>query len=201
MTLSAFGITVEHSAAWYGEIFRETDGIDDTGPVLHLANTPLILGDRDMYASQTRQLMRPRDAILCVVNLPSLPIILAAGGESVNAAAGWSLWGANDIPFNGVPNSQSSLRKAIIVRERVFDMIVFFGAPAPTAPQVREIEGILATVRIDTGKEFRGERLDQYFESAAASRIQDEVRRDVLARDARHMSAEEATERRAAFSG
>jgi hypothetical protein len=200
MTLSAFGITVEHPAAWYGEIFRETDGIDDTGPVLHLANTPLILGDRDMYASQTRQLMRPRDAIVCVVNLPSLPSILAAGGERADAAAGWSLWGANDIPFNGVPNHQSSLRKAIIVAERVFDMIVFFGAPAPSARQVREIEGILATVRIDVGNKAAGERLDQYFESAAASRIHDEVRRDVLARDAHHMSAEEATELRAAFS-
>ena len=201
MTLSAFGITVEHSATWYGEIFRETDGIDDTGPVLHLANTPLILGDRDMYASQTRQLMRPRDAILCVVNQPSLPNLVAAGGERVAATAGWSLWGANDIPFNGVSNRQSSLRKALLVGERVFDLIVFFGAPAPTAGLVHEIEGILATVRIDVAKTLRGGRLEQYFETAAATRIQGEVRRAVLARDMPHMSQQEAAERGAAFAG
>jgi hypothetical protein len=199
MTLSAFGITVEQPAGWYGEIFRETDGIDDTGPVVHLANTPLILGDRDMYASQTRQLMRAGDAIVCIVNLPSLPNILAAGGERVGAATGWSLWGANDIPFHGVPNHQSSLRKAIVVGERAFDLIAFFGAPAPTSQLVGEIEAVLGSVRVDVARLVRGERLEQYFDAAAAARIQNEVRRDVLARDARHMSPQEAAERRAAL--
>lgn len=199
MTLSAFGITVEQPAGWYGEIFRETDGIDDTGPVVHLANTPLIVGDRDMYASQTRQLMRTGDAIVCIVNLPSLPNILAAGGERVGPARGWSLWGANDIPFHGVPNHQSSLRKAIVVGERAFDLIAFFGATAPTPQLVGEIEAILGTIRVDVGQRVRGERLEQYFEAAAASRIQSEVRRDLLARDERHMSTQEAAERRAAF--
>jgi hypothetical protein len=199
MTLSAFGITVEQPAGWYGEIFRETDGIDDTGPVVHLANTPLILGDRDIYASQTRQLMRAGDAIVCVVNLPSLPNILAAGRGRVGAARGWSLWGANDIPFHGVPNHQSSLRKAIVVGERAFDLIAFFGAPAPTPELVREIEEILVTVRVDVAKRLRGERLEQYFDTAAAARIQSDVRRDVFARDARHMSTQEAAEQSAAF--
>jgi hypothetical protein len=199
MTLSAFGITVEQPAGWYGEIFRETDGIDDTGPVVHLANTPLILGDRNMYASQTRQLMRTGDAIVCIVNLPSLPNILAAGGERVGSGRGWSLWGANDIPFNGVPNHQSSLRKAIVVGQRAFDLIAFFGAAAPTPELVRSIEAMLGTVRVDVAKRVRGERLDQYFEVDAALRIQADVRRDVLDRDMRHMSTQEAAERGAAF--
>jgi hypothetical protein len=199
MTLSAFGITVEQPVGWYGEIFRETDGIDDTGPVVHLANTPLILGDRDGYASQTRQLMRAADAIVCIVNLPSLPNILAAGGERVGVGRGWSLWGANDIPFNGVPNHQSSLRKAIVVGQRAFDLIAFFGATAPAAQLVRDIEAILGTVRVDIAKRVRGERLDQYFDVASATRIQADVRREVLARDMPHMSTQEAEERSAAF--
>jgi hypothetical protein len=198
-TLSDYGIELGLPAGWYGEIFRNTNHIADTGPTVHLANTPLILGDRNGYADEIRQVMRPGDAIVCVWNLPSLPNIIAVGGETVSPAQGWSLQGASDTPFHGVEDTQSSLRKAIHVAERVFDLIAFFGARPPPPRLVREIDSILATVRIDVSQRARGDRLEQYFSAADAVRIHEEVRREAWARYAPYASSEEVEEHRLAF--
>ncbi len=74
--------------------------------------------------------MRPGDAIVCAWNMPSLPHLLALGGErSVRRAvvAGRQ----DDATFEGVGAGRSSLRKAIIVGERLFDLVAFFGADPP----------------------------------------------------------------------
>jgi hypothetical protein len=195
--LSAYGITLKYPLGWFGDSFRETDGTDDSGPVIHLGNTPLILGDRNGYAGQARQLLRPTDAVVCILNLPSMPNILAIKeAESVGPAGGWSLTGAIDTPFNGVGNNQSSLRKMFRVGERVFDMIAFFGSPAPPADRVREIEMILQTVRVEVTPR-QGERLEQYFSAGAAVRIHDELRGQIWERDKGMASPAERAEHQA----
>ena len=150
--LSDFGIELTLPAGWYGQIFRDTDSVMDTGPLVHFANSPLILGDRNGYAGPTRQTMRPGDAIVCAWNMPSLPHLLALGGERVGPTRGWSLAGADDATFEGVGDGRSSLRKAIIVGERLFDLVAFFGADPPPPALVGEVDGILATVRIDVSQ-------------------------------------------------
>ena len=130
-TLSDFGISLTLPDGWYGEIFRVMDGVHDSGPLVHFANSPLILGDRNGFAGPARQTMRPGDAIVCVWNMPSLPQLIAMGGERVGPTQGWSLLDASDATFEGVGADQSSLRKAILVGERIFDLVAFFGAHPP----------------------------------------------------------------------
>ena len=180
--LSGYGIELTLPSSWYGEIFRDVDELHDTGPTVHLANTPMILGDRNTYASQTRPIMRPDDAIVCVWNMPSLPNIMAASGEAAHPTRGWSLWGASDVSFEGVPDGHSSVRKGVRVGERVFDVVAFFGTEPPPARLMSEIESILATVRIDVSQRDRGERLEQFFSTAAAERIQKEMQSEARAR-------------------
>jgi hypothetical protein len=190
-TLSDFGITLSLPDGWYGEIFRVTDGVNDTGPLVHFSNSPLILGDRSGYAGPTRQTMRPGDAIVCAWNMPSLPHLVALGSERPGAAQGWSLLDAEDTSFEGVGPTQSSLRKTITVGERVFDLVGFFGAhPAPFR-LVREVDRILATVRIDVTPRARGNRIEQFFTSADAVRIQQDMRREMFELSAPHMTPAE----------
>jgi hypothetical protein len=198
--LSGYGISLEQPSGWYGEIFRDTDGIDDTGPVVHLANTPMIVGDHDLYASETRQIMRPTDAIVTIVNLPSLPNIVAAGAtQRLGPARGWSLRGADGTGFSGVATTQSSMRKTVHVAERVFDLVTFFGTPEPASDLVAAVNAILGTVRIDPSARDRGQRIEQYFSVGAAVRIHEEVRRAVWARDSAFAAADEVEEHRRAF--
>jgi hypothetical protein len=199
-TLSDYGIWLNLPDGWYGEIFRENDGVHDSGPVVHFANSPLILGDRNGYAGVARQTMRPGDVIVCVWNMPSLPqIILANGDEKLGPSVGWSLSGASDRRFEGVGNDQSSLRRSILVAERVFDLVAFFGSNPPRSRLVQAVDGILATVRIDIAQRERGDRLEQYFGAADALRIQGEVRRERFARRAPHMTPAELEAHRRAF--
>jgi hypothetical protein len=198
-TLSDFGIELTLPQGWYGEIFRTTDGVDDSGPIVHFANSPLILGERSGYAGPARQTMRPGDAIVCVWNMPSLPHLVAMGGERVSPNRGWDLLDASDATFEGVGPDRSSLRKTILVGERLFDLVAFFGVhPAPFR-LVREVEGILATVRIDAAPGPRGNRLEQYFSSSEAVRIHKEVRRQLYEIAEPHMTPEERAAHRAAF--
>ncbi|MBY0307417.1 MAG: hypothetical protein K2Q09_01620, partial [Phycisphaerales bacterium] len=62
---SDFGLELDVPDGWYGEIFRVDEPGDSGPPVLHVANTPLILGERNAYAAEARQAMRANDAILC----------------------------------------------------------------------------------------------------------------------------------------
>jgi hypothetical protein len=198
--LSDFGIQLVLPAGWYGEIYRDSDGIHDSGPVVHFANSPLILGDRNGYAGVARQTMRPGDVIVCVWNMPSLPqLILVSGGEKLSPTQGWSLAGANDTRFEGVGDRQSSLRRAILVGERVFDLVAFFGTDPPPRRLVAEVDAILATVRVDIAQRERGDRLEQYFGAADALRIQREVRREKFAARAPHMTPDELEAHRRAF--
>jgi len=178
--LSDFGISLTLPDGWYGEIFRVADGVHDSGPLVHFANSPLILGDRNGFAGPVRQTMRPGDVIVCVWNMPSLPHLIAMGSERVGPARGWSLLDASDATFEGVGADQSSLRKAIVVGERIFDLVAFFGAHPPPFRLVREVDGILATVRIDVSPGARGDRLEQFFTSADAVRIQKDMRREAF---------------------
>jgi hypothetical protein len=198
-TLSDYGITLTLPDGWYGEIFRVTDGVNDSGPLVHFANSPLILGERSGYAGPTRQTMRRGDAIVCVWNMPSLPHLIAAAGEQVSPAAGWSLLGASDATFEGVGATQSNLRKAILVGERVFDLVAFFGAHPPPFRLTRELDRILATVRIDVTPEAPGDRVEQYFNAADAVRTQQEVRRQMFELRAPDMSPAELEAHRLAF--
>jgi hypothetical protein len=183
--ISEFGISLTLPDGWAGEAFRETDEFVDSGPIVHVANTPVVLGDRDGYAGETRRSLRARDAVLCIVNLASLPGVLNAGGAERSAPdAGWSLRGASETPFNGVGNTQSSLRKAFRVGERVFDVIAFFGSPVPPSDVVQDLNAVLRTVRIDVSKRERVQRLEQYFSADAAVRINDERRAEVQRREA-----------------
>ena len=112
--------------------------------------------------------------------MPSLPQLIAMGGERVGPTQGWSLLDASDATFEGVGADQSSLRKAILVGERIFDLVAFFGAHPPPFRLVREVDGILATVRIDVSLGARGDRLEQFFTSADAVRIQKDMRREAF---------------------
>ena len=58
-SLSDFGIALTLPDGWYGEIFRVADGVNDSGPLVHFANSPLILGDRNGFAGLVRKTMRP----------------------------------------------------------------------------------------------------------------------------------------------
>jgi hypothetical protein len=200
-TLSGFGITIDQLPGWYGEIFRTEQPVD-SGPILHIANTPLILADRQPYAPAARERMRAGDAILCVVNFPSLPNILAAADtERLRPGQPWSLQGASDVAFSGVDSTHSSLRKAVRVADRAFDLIVFFGSTTPVADAVRDLEAMLKTMRIDVAPSTRGGRIEQYFSVADAVRTQDALRREIWARESNAASAEEVAEHQAAFPG
>jgi hypothetical protein len=202
-TISGFGLSIDPLPGWYGEIYRTVDGLADTGPIVHVANTPLILGDRDAYAPSARRTMREADAILCVVNLPSLPnIVTAEGVERKGAGEPWSLDGASSAPFSGVDNAHSSLRKGLQVGERAFDVIVFFGSTRPSVAVLRDLASMLKGVRVDL-KPPRGggEGVEQYFSVAAALRINDEIRRKMWARDSAYASADEVAEHASAFPG
>jgi hypothetical protein len=144
--------------------------------------------------------MRPGDVIVCVWNMPSLPqLILVSGGEKLSPTQGWSLAGANDTRFEGVGDRQSSLRRAILVGERVFDLVAFFGTDPPPRRTVAEVDAILATVRVDIAQRERGDRLEQYFGAADALRIQREVRREKFELRAPHMTPDELAAHRRAF--
>lgn len=198
--IADLGITVSVPSNWHGEILRLHDGVSDSGPILHVANTPLILGDTSGYATQTRQTMRVTDAILCVLNLPSLPHLLRADGvEQVGHSRRWSLAGASETPFNAVNTSQSSLRKAIRVGERVFDVIAFFGTPSPEPTLRKEVDAILGTVRADPAPPRPGSRIEQYFNTASALQIEKEVERELWERDSQYATSEEREEHAKAF--
>ena len=200
--VSDFGITIDLSSGWYGEIFRIIDGVADSGPTLHVANTPLILGDDNGYASLARQTMRETDAILCVLNLPSLPNIVTADGiEQVGPRQPWSLKGASEIPFTGVGGAHSSLRKSIRVGERIFDVVAFFGSPTPSSPLRRQLETMLSGLRVDLAPAQPGKRIEQFFSIAAAIQIHDDVRKELWTRDGPHASAEEVAEHASAYPG
>lgn len=199
-TISDFGITVSVPSNWHGEVFRLTDGLSDSGPIVHVANTPLILGDESGYATVTRQTMRVGDVILCVLNMPSLRhLVNAQGVEQVGNGRRWSLVGASETPFNAVSNGQSSLRKAIRVGERIFDVIAFFGTPTPDSGLRNELDAILGTVRVDRVPPKPGARIEQYFSISAAVQIQEEVGREIWERDSRYATNEEREEHARAF--
>ena len=54
-SLSDFGISLTLPDGGYGEIFRVADGVHDSGLLVHFANSPLILGDRNGFAGPVRQ--------------------------------------------------------------------------------------------------------------------------------------------------
>jgi hypothetical protein len=201
-TISDFGISLDLAPGWYGEVFRTVYGITETGPVLHAANTPLILTDQNGYAPVARQTLRSNDAILCIINLPSLPGLVT--GESLEQrrfGEGWSLSGADGTPFTGVPNTQSSLRKGVRVGERVFDLVAFFGSPTPQADVLSQLEQMLGTIGIAPAPPVRGKRIEQFFSIASAIAIQEQARAELWARDAPNASAEERAEHQKAFPG
>lgn len=197
--LERFGISLVLADGWYGEIFRELDGLDDSGPVVHAATTPLILGDRDQYAGETRDALRASDAVVVIVNLPSLPQVIAAGGDRLEPDATWSLDGAAWISFHGVPDWQTSLRRTIHVGERVFDLLVFFGSHPPTARLVAAVERVLGTVRIDPEVPPLDRTLAQYFSAVAAVDHLAVARRALWERDAALLGVEEHADHRLAF--
>ena len=199
-TLSAYGVSISLPDGWYGEIYRDVTGLKDTGPNLHFANTPLILGDRNTYLSETRPTMRHGDAVVAVVNLPSMPQILdAAEADVANPFGGWSLKGVNDLTFHGVATGKSSLRKSFRVGDRLFDLVAFFGVDPPPSALVSALNGILATVRIADSPSENEERLEQYFSVEAAVRTDTELREAIWARDGEHASASERAEHAKAF--
>jgi len=199
-TVSGFGITIGLLSGWYGEIYRTVDGFADSGPVLHVANTPLVLGDRDGYVPVTRRNMRPEDAILCLLNLPSLPsIVTAKDVERVGLGSEWSLKGATDIPFHGVGMGRSSLRKALLVGERVFDLIVFFGSDPPSAEQLSRVEMMVNTIRIAAAPDRSGDRIEQFFTIADAIRINEEARRAIWDRDMQYATPADIAAHEAVF--
>jgi hypothetical protein len=201
-TLSAYAITITLPEGWYGEIFREWTEIEDGCPTLHLGNTPLVLGDRNTYCSDVRQTLRASDVVATVVNFPSLPQIIAGSpADKLSPGEPWSIAGASAIPFHGVGNGRSSLRKAIHVGPRVFDLVAFFGTAEPTSALVDQLEQGLASMRVELTPRERDERIDQYFNVDAAVRIDAEVRAQVWERDRPHASPEELEERQAAFGG
>lgn len=199
--LSEFGISLAIPEGWYGEIYRHIWGeFVETGPVVHVATTPLVLADQNGYAPLARLSLRPSDAILVIVNLPSLPNIVAAEGvERVPPSRPWSLEGASSDPFTGVPSTQSSLRKGIQVGERVFDVVAFFGTTRPASDLVARVNDILGSVSIAAKPPAPGNRVEQFFEVSAALAIQAEARDQIWKRDQALATAGERDEHRRAF--
>jgi hypothetical protein len=199
-TISGYGLTIEALPGWYGEIYRTVDGLSDTGPILHLANTPVVLADRQGYAPMAREAMRSGDAILCILNLPSLPSIVTAEGVArLGESEGWSLDGASTVPFTGVPNGQSSLRKRVQVGERSFDLVVFFSTPEPSSDIVGELNTMLRTIKVDRRPSRFEKDVEQYFNVASAIRINEETRRKMWERDRVHATPEEIAEHERLF--
>jgi hypothetical protein len=183
MALKAgFGFEIELPEGWYGEIYRLEEPGDSGWPVLHFANTPLILGERSAYAGEARQVMRANDVIVCVVNQPSLPNLL--GGPGVINLSGrnrLTLDGASSSPFHGVGNGYSSLRQLARIGQRLFDVLAFFAQATPPATLLKAAEGILASARIAAAPPEPGQRIEQFFDSAQAVAINEQLRAEIRA--------------------
>jgi len=201
MTLiSGFGMEASLPQGWYGEVFRIHEGLSDTGPVLHAATTPTILADTSWYGVAARETMRTEDVIVCLVNLASLPNLVtgpAVMKQRPNDV--WTIADASGVPFSGVDNWHSNVRKMVSVGERLFDLIVFFGTAAPSASAMAGAETVVSTIQVSLTPPVPGDLIEQFFSVAAAVQIQQEVGRQMWARDAPFASPEETAEHAAAF--
>lgn len=198
--ISGFGLEATLPSGWYGEVFRIHNGLADTGPVLHAATTPTVLADSSWYAVGARETMRADDVIVCLVNLVSLPNLLT--GPSVIKQGAKDVWRISDglgVPFNGVDNWHSSLRKLISVGERLFDLIAFFGTASPSASAVAAADELVGTIQVSSTPPVAGDQIEQFFSVAAAVQIQNDVGRQMWARDAPVATDQERAEHAAAF--
>lgn len=181
MALKAgFGLEMDVPEGWYGEIFRLDEPGDSGTPILHFANTPLILGEHNVYAAEARQLMRANDVIVCVVNQPSLPNLLGGSGVvNLSGRGRLTLKGASDTPFHGVGNGYSSLRQPARIGERLFDVIAFFAQAMPPPTLLNAAEGILASIGVAASPPAAGRRIEQFFDSAQAVAINNQLREEL----------------------